>query len=398
MRSGKIYLLILFALFQGIFSYSQDSTSRDTTNSRLKVSVFTPLYLDSAFDASGSYRYEKYFPKFINPGLEFYEGVQLALDSLEKEGAKLDVFIYDLRSSSQTLQQILSSEQFRGTDLILAHIGNTDLIPLATVAAKEKIPFINVNFPNDAGITNNPYYVILNSTLKTHAEGIYRFLQRQHPLSQIVVFRKKGVQEDRLQAMLDNYGKSTASVPLKLKYVTLADGFDSTQLRQHLLKDRTTACVIGSLDMNFGLHVSQHLASLQDEFTLSVIGMPNWDVISEFSKPQYKNLEIIYGTPFYISNTNVIATAIQENFKHRFYSRPSDMVYRGYETMYRFGKLLLMHGSNLGSSLGEKKFTVFNDFDIQPIFTNRQTPVLDYFENKKLYFVKKVNGAVVGVY
>ena len=88
MRSGKIYLLILFALFQGIFSYSQDSTSRDTTNSRLKVSVFTPLYLDSAFDASGSYRYEKYFPKFINPGLEFYEGVQLALDSLEKEGAK----------------------------------------------------------------------------------------------------------------------------------------------------------------------------------------------------------------------------------------------------------------------------------------------------------------------
>jgi hypothetical protein len=212
------------------------------------------------------------------------------------------------------------------------------------------------------------------------------------------VFRKKGIQEDRLQSALDAYGKTTASVPLKLKYVMLSGNFDSTQLRQHLSKDRMTACVIGSLDLNFGLEVSQRLASLGNEFQVTAVGMPNWDVINEFSKPQYKNLEIVYGTPFYISNTHTVASSIQENFKNRFYSRPSDMVYRGYETMYRFGKLLMLHGSNLSSSIGEKKFTVFNDFDIQPVFTNKQNPTLDYFENKKLYFVKKVNGAVAGVY
>lgn len=365
---------------------------------RFQVAVFTPLYLDSAFDAGGNYRFEKYFPKYINPGLEFYEGVQLALDSLQKEGAQLDVFVYDLRSGTKTLQQVLQSEDFKTIDLILGHINNNELLPLAYAAAQQKIPFVNVNFPNDAGITNNPYYVILNSTLKTHAEGIYKFLQRQHALSQIVVFRKKGVQEDRLQAALDSYGKSTASVPLKLKYVTLGDNFDSTLLRQHLNKDRMTACVIASLDLNFGLNVSQHLAAVADDFPVTVVGMPNWDVINEFNKPQYKNLEIVYGTPFYVSNSNAIANNIQDNFKDRFYSRPSDMVYRGYETMYRFGKLLLLHGANLNSSIGEKKFTVFNDFDIQPIFTNKQSPVLDYFENKKLYFIKKVNGVVSGVY
>jgi hypothetical protein len=393
MKFRKVYGLVIFALLQALAGFAQD-----TAGKRYQVAVFTPLYLDSAFDASNNYRYDKYFPKFFNPGLEFYEGIQLALDSLEKEGAKLDVAIYDLRSSTQTVQQVLQSESFKNTDLILAHVNNAELLPLAEAAARQKIPFINVNFPNDGGVTNNPYFVILNSTLKTHSEGIYKYLQRQHALSNIVVFRKRGVQEDRLQAYIDNYSKTTASVPLKLKYVLLDDTFDSTTLAKHLNADRMTACVVGSLDLNFGLNISHHLAAVTDDYPVTVVGMPNWDAIAEFNKPQYKNLEVVYGTPFHVSATNHTAMAIQEHFRSKFYSRPSDMVYRGYETMYRFGKLLLLHGPNLSSSIGEKKFTIFNDFDIQPTFTNKQNPTLDYFENKKLYFLKKVNGVVTGVY
>lgn len=389
----KIYLLLVLAL-QALAILAQDTASQG----RYKVAVFTPLYLDSAFDAANNYRYNKYFPKFINPGLEFYEGVQLALDSMQKEGAMLDVFVYDLKSAKQSLQQVLQSDQFRGTDLILANIAGTDLWPLADAAARNKIPFINVNFPNDGGVKNNPYFVILNSRLETHCEGIYKLLQRQHSLSQITVFRKKGMQEDRLQAALENYGRQTASVPLKMKFVTLADNFDSTQLRQHLHKERMNACVVASFDLNFGLAISQQLASIVNDFQVNVIGMPNWDAINEFGKPPFRNLEVLYGTPFYVPNTHAVGHSIQEHFKTKFYSRPSDMVYRGYETMYRFGKLLLLHGNNLSSSLGEKKFVVFNDFDIQPVFSGKENPVLDYFENKKLYFIKKVNGVVSGTY
>src|SRR6267142_4178876 len=70
-----------------------DSLRQKEDSSRMKIAIFTPLYLDSAFDAGGGYRYDKNFPKFISPGLEFYEGVQLALDTLEKEHAGLDVHI-----------------------------------------------------------------------------------------------------------------------------------------------------------------------------------------------------------------------------------------------------------------------------------------------------------------
>ena len=71
------------------------------------------------------------------------------------------------------------------------------------------------------------------------------------------------------------------------------------------------------------------------------------------------------------------------------------MVFRGYETVYRFAHLLLLHGKDLSGSIGEKKFKVFNDFEITPVFLNRQAMTLDYFENKKLYFIKNMDGTVL---
>src|SRR4029453_1242653 len=95
----QFFLAIFFLLLIGQ-SLGQDSVKH-------RVAIFAPLYLDSAFDNFNNYRYEKQFPKFINPGLEFYEGVQLALDSLSKEGAELEVFIYDTRSEKEPLAKYL---------------------------------------------------------------------------------------------------------------------------------------------------------------------------------------------------------------------------------------------------------------------------------------------------
>jgi hypothetical protein len=53
-------------------------TSSTLAQSRQKMALFIPLHLDSAFDDGGSYRYNKTFPKYLNPGVEFYLGAQAA--------------------------------------------------------------------------------------------------------------------------------------------------------------------------------------------------------------------------------------------------------------------------------------------------------------------------------
>ena len=369
----------------------------DSANTRPQVAVFIPLYLDSAFDAANNYRYEKNFPKFINPGLEFFEGAQLALDSLQAEHAPLDVRIYDTRSSSQTIAQIVQTPEFQRTGLILGHVNSRELQQLASAAARMSIPFINVNYPNDGGITNNPQLVLLNSTLRTHCEGIYRYLQRNYATKAILLFRKKGTQEDRLKNYFTEIEKTTASVPLKIKIVTLEDNFNAATLTSYLDSTVQTICIAGSLDEGFGKTLCQDLSSLNKTYQTVVIGMPTWDNINDFTQPEYKDEEIVYTTPFYTNPSDNLVKSIQQYFKTKFYSRPSDMVFRGYETTWHFSKLLLQYGKNLSGSIGEKKYKVFDDFDIEPIFLNKQNMTLDYFENKRVYFVKKVDGVVVSV-
>lgn len=375
-----------------------DAQAQMDSSRRHRVAIFTPLYLDSAFDATDNYRYDKNFPKFINPGLEFYEGVSMAIDTLQMMKVRLDIRVYDTKSSSDPITRILQNPEFDSTELIIGHVNVAELRELANAAQKRKIPFINVNFPNDGGIKNNPELVILNSTLKTHCEALYKFIQRNWGTSTIYYFYRGGGQEDRLRGYFSEIEKNTASVPLKMRYIPVSDPADPNQFIPYLDSLRKTICIVGSLDENYARAICASLSSLNKTYLTKILGMPTWDNITEFSQPAYENQEIYYTSPFYINPADSLVQSIMNIYRNKFYSRPSDMIFRGYETIMRFGRLLEKYGQNLSGSIGEKRYKVFDDFDIQPVFLNRQNMVLDYFENKKLYYIKKVNGIIVAVY
>jgi hypothetical protein len=360
---------------------------------KLKIVIFAPLYLDSAFDAGLNYRYDKAFPKYINPGLEFYEGAKLALDSMAMEGKQLEVFVYDTRSAQLTLKDRLNSPELSNADLFLAYCSNgSDLTTLAYAAAARKIPFVNVNLPVDGGIYNNPYYVLLNPTLKTHIESIYRFALKNYYLNDIVVFRKKGMMEDQIKKYLEEAGNSFVSVPLKIKYVDMPDSVSTDILKANLKSNNPTLCIAGSLDENFGRQLALKLAPFIQQYRITLIGMPTFDNIGkEFSRPVYKGLPIIYTTPFYNNRTDKVSQEIVNFYNNSMYARPTDMVMRGYEAIWHFAQLLVKYKSDLSSNLSRKEFNVFREFDIQPVI-NRQRQTLDYFENKKLFFIKWLNG------
>ena len=386
----KLALLIpLLFFFSLTNSFAQNGISKQ------RIAVFAPLYLDSAFDATNTYRYDKNFPKFINPGLEFYEGVQLALDSLSKEKTPLEVFVFDTRSAKHLLMEQLN--QLDTVDMIIGHANAQENWVLADEARIRKIPYFNVNLPNDGGITNNPYFIMLNPSLKTHVESVYRYLQKFYPLNTITVLKKKGQMEDLIKTYFDDYSKSTASVPLKLKYVDLADSFTVRQFLPLLDSNRQNTFVSASLDDNFSRRLITQLALAGRSYKISIIGMPTLDNLDrEFSKPEFKGPEIIYGHPFYNAKTDKLSTEINNHFTTKMYARPSDMVFRGYEVMWKYSKLLSQYKTDLSSNLNNKSNKVFTDFDIQPVL-NKQTMTMEYFENKKLYFLKWQDGVIRGV-
>lgn len=388
-----LFSLVLACLVCMPGLHAQDST----VSAKPKIAIFAPLYLDSAFDGTNEYRYAKtVFPKFINSGLEFYEGAQLALDSLAKEGSALEVYVYDTRSAKESLEDQLKKAELADVKLIIAHCSSNEVRQFAEAALKRNIPVINTTIPNDGGVSGNPYFVVLNPTLRTLCEGIYKYVQKYYATRQVVVFRKKGTTEDQIKAVFDDYAKTTASVPLKLKYVDLIDSFNVNQLKAQLDSNRNTVCIAGTLDAAFGRRLAQQLASISKSYPMTLIGMPTWDGVRDFTRPEFIGLEIIYANPFYNPKSDKISQEITAYFNNTMYARPSDMVFRGYEVTWKFAKLLIRYGNDLSSNLGDKGNKVFTDFDIQPVL-ERSSMTLQYFENKKLYFLKWQDGLIKGV-
>src|SRR5580704_8315931 len=135
MKTGSGLILSLLFLFAGA-NYGMAQTQ---DSSKYHIAVFLPLYLDSAFDASGNYRFDQNFPKYLNPGLEFYEGLVLAMDSLKKSGAPLDITVYDTRSETKSLPQILEDSAFTKMQMIVGHVTASELRLLATTARNRNI-------------------------------------------------------------------------------------------------------------------------------------------------------------------------------------------------------------------------------------------------------------------
>lgn len=396
-RMRRLTYTFLLAIFSFTVSAQIDSA---VFVPRPKVGIFIPLYLDEVFDAAGTYKYPTTVPKNVMPGLEFYSGVKMALDSLQEAGAGVEVFIIDTKDHTRTLQQAID-EDVPNASLLIGVVQNVaELKTLADAANKRHIPFISATYPNDGGITDNPSLVILNSTLRTHNQAVYKYIQNNLYDENIVIFRKPGGQEDKMKTTLEEANAQTGGVKLKWRIIDLPVDATTADVEQYLDSTRSNVCYCATLDQDFGENLLQRLSDLSGTYSSIVFGMPNWTGL-HLEKSNFKGLEVFLPTPFVTSSgvNPQLVSSVANKFRARSRSRASDMVYRGYEITLRFVSNMVQHLDyviNLSAVQGK----VFSDFDIQPVRLKTSGDSLqpDYYENKRIYFTKKVNGIVKGVY
>ena len=384
----KYLLLLLLGSTLSFFGLAQNDTV-----THYKIAVIAPVYLDSAFTGDQYKLGKKNLPKYVLPGLEFYNGMQLAIDSLNAENAPIEVLFYDSKSSSISLQELVQQEELQSVSLIIASFtSRNEIKPLADFAFEKNIPLISSTFPNDGGTTANPFFALVNPTINTHIEGIYKYVHKNFPIENILLVRKKGNMEDMIQSILLNTNENTPGIPLKLKMIELTDIFTSKQVTDNLDSTKKNIIICGTLNENFSLQLSKVLSSSKN-YQVILIGMPTWDGMKDIGK----GLEIIYSNPYNFSKTDKLMLRLSEKYRTKYAGRPTEMVLKGYESMFHFSKLLMKHGMGIINQLSDKEFTLFNQFDFQSVKVKKENTLPDYLENKKLYFIRKIDGKIKSV-
>ena len=79
-------------------------------------------------------------------------------------------------------------------------------------------------------------------------------------------------------------------------------------------------------------------------------------------------------------------------------SKPSDMAFKGFEITYRYLKTYYTHPSDFMKYINDSSDKIFADFNFEAVQSKDSSATINYWENKKIYFVKKTDGAIKGVY
>ena len=364
----------------------------------IRIAVFAPLYIDDAFIGTTYNLGKANLPKNILTGLEFYNGVMMAVDSLSLEGVNAEVMIYDTRQSTKTLNQILEAPELNNIGLAIANITNTaELKQFSQFAVKKNIPLISTTYPNTVGVRDNPFFVLLNSSFPVHLDGLYKHMQRFYATDNIIAVRRPGATEDFIKNYITSLNKAGRTTPLNIRWIDLKETFSMADIARNLDSTKNNIVFVASPLESFGLKVVKTLSS-NPSYRSTAIGMPTWDGIKELNGRDCGRVEIVYSTPFVYTSQNVsLSSGLIKKYRDKYYSRPSDMAFKGFETTYHFGKLLSKYQSNLVNNLSDKSFTLFNQFDIQPVKLKKESIRPDYLENKKLYFIKKQEGNIKSI-
>ncbi len=374
-------------------SQLQAQSSNTAALPTYKVGIFAPLYLDSIFNEN-TYKYKQGFPKFVLPALDFVQGAEIALDSMALDNANLHVIIYDSRSYKESIAYLIKSKRLDSLDLIIGSVKDADYKQLADFALAKNIPFISATYPNDGGITGNPFTLIINSTLKSHCEAIYSYVLQNHGTDKIYLLRQKGAQEDKVAAYFSQLNEQEGRPLLNIQTILFDSIGAIPKIVNKLDSNRQNVLIGGSLDEKFASTLAKTCQAVYHSYSkLTLIGMPNWYSFKIFdSKDVLKDFPVYYTSPYWNSKVDSFSKILINAYATKYKTKPSDMAFKGFEAVHLFSKLLLKHPNDLMSNLNDKSFKVFCDYTFKPVFLKKENTSPDYFENKHLYFIRILNG------
>ncbi len=356
-----------------------------------RVGLFTSLYLDSAFDASGQYKLQNSFPRMAISGLEFYEGAVMAIDSINHSGPKVSMVVFDIQSKTGSIQYLLNNKTIDSLDIIIAQLSGSDYLELAQIAKEKNIPMVSATYPNDGGIRESPMVFIANPKINSHIQVIHNQLFKKWPDANVIWFKRSGSADDKIESQFRELNAASL-YKNKFKSAALNPEFKIEDMVPFLDTTKTNVLIAGSLDDKFALQFAKAISAYPKKGIIQVIGMPGWDGMKEIQGKNYAGIPIYFTTSFNIPSGHQWATQVEEKVKSITGVKPSISLIKGFELTYYFVNILSKYGEIKPDIPEAKPFKVLNDFDFRPVKWAPMSANPDYYENKRIYFIRRLNG------
>jgi tetratricopeptide (TPR) repeat protein len=335
--------------------------------------------------------------------LDFYEGMKLATDTLEKQGTRISLRAYDTERNVRKIQSILNSEELKNTDLMVGPFFQDENKTIQDFSLANRINVVNPFSNNSEIIGDNPYAFLFQPSLETMGKKSGEFLASYAIKKNCMVFYGTSKRDSVLAA---NFIKSAGENGLKvvgshrvtkettkgiLTLLATPTEYDEFRYPKEftLKKDSVGSIFVATDDALIYTKVVSGIETRGDG--IIVLGSENWLDQTVVDLEKYQTLPIVLAAPNYTSLGNPNYRRFVRKFIRTHGRVPSDYAKMGYEFMLLMGNQLKKYGVYFQEGLNEQEVIpgVLNEgYNFQFSRNNQLIPFIR-FEGGELKVIEK---------
>ena len=353
--SGKTVI----ALFLPLFLEANEQLNKDFMTEKMDVvDIEQPigqLTTDTIIENEKPVRLLKQFHGNSENFLQFYEGVLLAVDSMQKAGMNMVLNVFDTKDNPETVRKIKNSQSFSETDLIIGPVYENVQKEVTQISIQYQIPMISPFTPKSEILDSNPWFFQINPTRGYLAEATAELIANKYSNSNFIVVRTSsypGAQENQLVELIRRKLSRQAN-PGDGKFTE----YDfrkgrSHGLREILVPDKENVVFIPSSDEGELSVAISNINNLAVDIPITLIGAGNYQQrYPSIEIAHFHNLQMKYINPYWIDYKKPETIGYIDKFIDNFGTEPNSFGVQGFDAAWYFLNVLHIYGKDFESCL-----------------------------------------------
>lgn len=334
--------------------------------------------------------------RFVN----YYAGVKLALDELERKGANLNVQVHDTKGSESTVSSLVRSNALSSSDLIIGPYKRDGLKSVAEYGKKNKITVVSPWQASSKITSENPHYIQMRPRLSKHYTKIVDHVLQNFSEDQVFLIGRSSDSDQKRFRSFQNAAAALSSSGSKRPFTEFTIVEDSliygdTAFDSIFHQNMPSVFILPNWSFKDEAFIYDCLRRINTEKgnnQVYVYGMPILLESDKISYDLYQQLNLrVCRSKFVDKNSNNV-----KNFRRSYFNTygamPKDDAYEGYDMMMFLGESLMKHGRNFQFELGKQRDNYLQtSFDVIRTYSKSsgdKFDLINYFENQSLDIIE----------
>ncbi len=277
--------------------------------------------------------------------LEFYEGALLAIDSMQRSGMNIELFVFDV-TNQQMINSLLKLDEFRDLNLIIGPVYPELQETVASFAAKNRIPMISPLSPAGNFELNNSYYFKVSPGKEYQIEKTASYISDEFSDKNFILLQIDG-ESNSAEAKLAQLSKqklmAKSGNKLFHEYNFQKQGVNSIK---SILDEKGENVFIIPTDNEAHVSIAvTNLTALAEHYNIVLIGTPALTKMKSLQTENFHRIRLRYLTPHFVDYNKPLVRRFVGRYRETFSTEPSQFSFQGFDVsyyflsaIYRFGK------------------------------------------------------------